>query len=121
MAKELKSDNSLLLNIRVKRNDSFYTFFTLYEDGQPFDFTGCSARMQVKDSDASDDVVLEILSADSEIILGDDSGVVTFDVPFSKMDMDAKTYVYDLEITKPDTRVETVVYGSFIVTSDTTR
>ena len=121
MAKELRSDQSIQLNIRVKRSDSFYTFFTLWEDGQPYDFTGCSARMQVKHADDSEEIVLSLSSDDSEIILGDDTGVVSFDVPHIRMDIDPKTYVYDLEVTKPDTRVETIVYGSFVVTPDTTR
>lgn len=78
----------------------------------PIDLTGRSARMQVRRQD-TDEMVLELTTANGRIGVLDNTGVVPFHIPADvlaaiPLEFDYETLVYDLEITHMDGSEEIV-------------
>lgn len=90
------------------------------DDDTPVDLTGATARMQLRSSVNSPQVVLELTSEDG--IAVDPAGKLTIQVaaPMTAL-MPAGLGVYDLEVSFPSEVVQTVIRGSYIVTPEVTR
>lgn len=88
----------------------------------PVDLTGCTARMQVRATLESPDVLLELTTTNGGIILGDADGTITRFM--SDTDTTALTWedgVYDLEVEFPGGDVRRLLCGDVIVSREITR
>lgn len=85
--------------------------------------TGYTARMQVRPSIDSEQVILSLTTENGRISVSGPEG--RFDMTVSAIDMtsiDAGKYVYDLEIIAPVSGVvDRLMQGSFIVRGEVTR
>jgi hypothetical protein len=63
-----------------------------------FDNSGWKARMQIRATYSSDNAVISLTSDDGEIVLGGNTGEITFTVSSTDMEDLVGKYVYDLEL-----------------------
>lgn len=143
-----------VVNFDVEQGATFNTGFFYYEpqrdssgdvildsDGRPvpdltapFDFTGCSARMQIRRKVADVEALVTATSlADPEqggqrIVLGGGTGRVDIELTdLDTMQLTGKSAVYDLEIEWPikpgqlRPHVERILKGTFTIDPNTTR
>lgn len=102
-----------------------YTMYTsggVVEYNAPVSLAGYSARMQIRSSVSSEVVLLELTSADSEIVINDEEKVITINIPaVESMELDFKTAVYSLEMIGPTGNVVTLVNGTVSLVKEVTR
>jgi hypothetical protein len=99
-------------------------------DGDPLDFTGFTARMQVRPAIDSPDVLVTLSTEDLSLIDGP-TGTLEFVLEDGQLDLviDAETtalfakanYFYDIEIVSPGGEVDSPLYGRFKVLPEVTR
>lgn len=90
--------------------------------GTPVNLTGYSARMQVRQSVASTDILLEMSTANNKISIDPSSGKIT--LIFSAATTAAITWKrgkYDLELTSADGTVTRLIEGQITVSQEITR
>lgn len=123
------------LLLETYRGDSFFQNLEWQDDaGNPIDLTGYSARMQIRRTKNSTDVILELTSAGytedasdppvpltSGIKLGGVDGTIGIVVMPVDAEIDTERNVYDVELTDTDGKVSTIVGGDYIVDQDVTR
>jgi hypothetical protein len=69
---------------------------------EPVDLTGCTARMQVRAEIDSVDVLLDLTTENSGIVLGGATGMVTVEVSATATSaIDWTSGVFDLEVSSP--------------------
>lgn len=88
----------------------------------PVDLTGCTARMQARESFESDVVLLGLTTENGGIILGGPSGEIRLHI--SAVDTAALSWrgaLYDLEIVFPDGTVIRRMQGKIVVSPEVTR
>ncbi len=91
-------------------------------NGVVFNLTGYDARMQVRETIESVDVVLELDVAAGRIVLGGVLGTIILEVTHQDTDaLLAGEYVYDLELISPADQVTRLIEGSFSVVAQVTR
>lgn len=123
------------LTLVAARNGSFRKDFTFSDDDGPLDFTGWSARMQVRASPGSTPAFLDINDASpspygSQILFIDltggqleiyisitDLGMLPSGNPVSN----PASFAYDLILTEPGGDADPFLQGAFIVTEGVTR
>lgn len=96
--------------------------------GTPVDLTGWDARMQVRATISSDDVILELTKDNGKITLGGPDGTIalllsgaeTAEIPLTNPDKEAK-YYYDLELVSPTGAIKRLIRGRFKVSPEVTR
>ena len=83
-----------------------------YLPGDPYDLTGCTARMQIRPTTISTDVWVTATTENDMITLGGVDGTITVDIPAEETDkIVAKKGAYDIEVEFPDGRVVRVMQG----------
>lgn len=88
----------------------------------PINLTGYTARMQVRETAASNTVVLELTTSNTRITLGGTAGTVTINVnAATTTSLTPGKYVYDLEVVSGGGEVTRLVEGNFIVKAEVTR
>lgn len=113
-----------LYDIKIYQGQAF-KLHLVWKDGAevPIDVTGYTARMQIRRSVRSSEVLFELSSAAGEgITLGTVNGVI--DLRISAEDSSAFTFrsgVYDLELTPPDGEVVRLIQGGVTVSPEVTR
>jgi len=91
-------------------------------DGTPLNLTGYTARMQLRASYTAPDVIVELTTENSRIIIIPLTGVVRLLLDASTTAaLVAKNYVYDLETVSPTGFVTRVLQGEAIVSPEVTR
>lgn len=108
-------------NMICPQGATFSQSMTVYLNDAYLDFTNYTARMQVRETHASDDFIAELTTENFNIVLDPAFGRIT-------LTLDAATttaftpgeYVYDLEIINGST-VDRIVEGKFIITPEVTR
>jgi hypothetical protein len=105
----------------VPQGATYTRTFTVTIDGVPWNFTGYSAAMMVRESFDSIEPVLSLTNFDGLTI--DDAGAITVTIPADVTDaLAAGSYVYDLEVTAPDETVTLLLpTAPFTVTPGVTR
>lgn len=102
-----------------------YTMYTsggVVEYNAPVDLAGYSARMQIRPSVSSEVVLLELTSADNEIVINDEDKVITINISATEsMGLDFKTAVYSLEMVGTTGNVVTLVNGTVSLVKEVTR
>lgn len=95
------------------------------DDAVPIDLNGDTSNlysfiMEVRLSDRSETIVL----SPTPTLSLNTTGLVTFSVPATDMDVESGLYVYDIQQTRKDgattLSVETLVYGTFKINEDVT-
>lgn len=112
--------------IYAVQNDTFlYEITAVDENNDPYDFSGATFEMEVKDAiegtqqvDITNDSVT--ITADIEGTAAGVSNVVQIQHTESDMDFAAGEYVYDIEMTRSDGAVITIQKGTFIMQGDVT-
>ena len=114
-------------DLNAKAGTTFRKVFT-YEDpnGDPMDFSGYSARMQLRAAYEDPAVVLELTTENGRIEFGPDAGQLSLyiadgDTTPLAPDYIKVNYVYDLELVAPNDDVLSPLYGKFIVKPEVTR
>ncbi len=88
----------------------------------PYNITGYTARMQVRETTAAAGVVLELTTANGRIALGGVAGTVTLTVSATTTAaVAAGRYVYDLELVSSAGVVTRLIEGNFIHRAEVTR
>jgi hypothetical protein len=88
----------------------------------PYNLTGFTARMQVRSTASSTDVILELTTANSRIVLGGAAGTVELIVAADVTTrLTPGLYVYDLELVSGGGEVTRLIEGNFNVKAEVTR
>jgi len=91
------------------------------EYNQPESLSGYTARMQIRSKISSADVLLELTSANSRIIIDDIAKTITINIPASVTEtLTFKTAVYSLELVS-GTIVTPLIYGNLKLDTEITR
>ena len=92
------------------------------EDASVFVLTGYTARMQVRRTKESSDVVLSLTTENGRLVITALTGVITLLVAAEDTaELDAASYVYDLEIESSAGEVTRMFRGKFKVSREVTR
>lgn len=107
-------------NIIADQGSNFDRVLT-YKDssGNPINLTSYNARMQIRTTITSDEVILEATTSNGYITLGGVLGTITIAIPANIMNFYG-SYSYDLEIFNGSTTTR-VVMGTFTVRAEVTR
>lgn len=115
------TENSLTVPELDSSNYTNYTSGGFIKYNQPEDLTGASARMQLRSSKTSVDILAELTTENNYIKIDTVSGVVALELPESvTKEFTFKKAVYSLEILIEGI-VTTVLTGSFRVEPEITR
>jgi hypothetical protein len=90
--------------------------------GNPVNMTGYTARMQIRKSVSSDEVLLELTTANGKLSIAPSTGTVT--MIFSATTTAAITWTrgkYDLEVVSYDGTVTRLIEGEITVSKEITR
>lgn len=90
------------------------------EDGAGVDLTGYSARMQMRTSVSSPDVVLELSTTNGRISIDNDNSQIVLAIASADTEDLTGTGVYDLELFN-GSLVERLIEGSYTVIAEVTR
>lgn len=91
-------------------------------NGVLLDLTDYTARMQARVSYASGTTVLNMTTANSQIVLGGTAGTIVLKLTASQTAaLTAGVYVYDLELVSPSGEVTRLLEGTITVTPEVTR
>lgn len=91
--------------------------FAIEEDSSDFNFNDYDGLLQAKDSDGN--VVVELTSADSEIVY--DGNIATIKFPSTKTNITVGDYDYDLQFThKTSGKIYTPLFGVLTIKDQTT-
>ena len=106
-------------NIVADQGATFNLNFTIDTDGTPWNLTGYTFAMMVKESTASTSDYLD-LPTDGTVTMNS-SGEVSITVPAAKMTtIPAGRWYYDIELTAPNATVTRILEGRFIVNPQVT-
>jgi hypothetical protein len=95
--------------------------FTASQDGTALNWTGYSARMQVRDSSDATAVLLSLTNG-SGITLGGTAGTIAVAVTNAQSAaISAGSYAYDLELISGSSAVTRFLQGAFNVSGNVTR
>lgn len=83
-----------------------------YLPGDPYDLTGCTARMQIRSKVTDTEPLVRATTENNMIQLGADQGTVNVLIPAEETDkIITKRAVYDIEVEFPDGRVVRLMQG----------
>lgn len=85
------------------------------------DLTGYSARMQVRETAESEDIIID-LSDDGSIEVDEEHGIISLEIPAAiTTELPVGSWKYDIELETADGIVYCPLYGTFKVTGEVTR
>lgn len=98
-------------------------FYFIWGGSTPIDITGYTARMQVRKSINSSEIMASFTVANSRISIGTTDGRVdvTMDADDSASEFEVGNWVYDMELESPAGKVYLPFSGKFIVKGEVTR
>lgn len=116
--------NPAKLDLEIYRGSVFRKGFQwiIQSTGVAMDLTGCSIRMQIKESTCSETPLIELNTDNGRIVIVSAiDGKWTVEIlPVDTATIAAIRYVYDMDITFPSGDVFTVCRGIIKVTEDVT-
>ncbi len=108
------------LKLTIEQGSTFRKLFT-WKAGVPVDLTGCTARMQIRETIPSSVVLHSLTTENGGITLGGVAGTIALLIPATATAAFAWTSgVWDLEIVN-GTEVTRLLYGPVVVTQEVTR
>lgn len=88
----------------------------------PWDLTGCTARMQIRPSIASPEVIHSLTTENGGLTIDGAEGVIMVEIDaVTTAAFDFKAAVYDLELEKPDGDVIRLIEGKVKLSLEVTR
>ncbi len=103
-----------VIDFDIWRGATFNVEVTLYTDGagtEPWDLTGYTALMEIRDQPGDEDPIF-VLSTDDDTITLDSEGVITLNIEANDTaTLTWKRGVYDLLITSPSGKTDPVLWG----------
>lgn len=114
-------------DMKCKAGTTFRKIFTFKDSNENLiDFTGYSARMQLRTSYDASTPTLELTSDNDGIVIDGTAGTVALfisdqDTSSLAPDFIKINYVYDLELIAPNEDVLSPIYGKFTVSPEVTR
>lgn len=110
-------------NFIMEQGATFKRTITITDDtGTPWDLTGYSARMQIRNTIDAASTELDISTTSGEITLTPASGIVTVEVPATDTaNLTFDTAVYDLEIEDGSGFVWRIIQGTVTLNKEVTR
>jgi len=118
------------IDLTIYKGSTFRAGFNLEENGLPFDLSGWSARMQIRESVDSDVVVLELTTENGGITFTkttSNDGTVTsagyqlYLSPAQTADVTVSGGVYDIELVDVEGDVGRIQSGSVMFDPEVTR
>lgn len=108
-------------DLRIEQG-AYYTCPLELSDGDdtPLDLTGYTARMQVRKSVGSSEVLLELTTANGRLVIEGSTVRIVLSAEVTAA-ITWRQGVYDLELVPPDGKVERLVQGSVVVSPEVTR
>lgn len=108
-------------NIRCDQGADFnLTFVVTDDEDTPYDWTGCTARMQVRREVDSNSVLVELTTANGRIVLGAE-GEITLTMDAATTAGITRSGVYDIEVVTASGQVNRPLRGDFILDPEVTR
>ncbi len=108
--------------LKIEQGTNYRKPFVMKRDGTPVNFTGCTARMQVRESVDSADILLELTTENGGIEIEGAEGKVTLVFkPDDTVDKAWRMGVYDVEITDSNGDVTRFLQGVITVSPEVTR
>ena len=86
-----------------------------------WDFTGYTARMQVRRMVDSSTILISLTTENGRITLGGPTGVIELNISAADTSTLSNSGVYDLEIVSPTGFVSRVLQGNFALSQEVTR
>lgn len=109
------------LNLPVEQGANFIKSFTLKDSKRrPINLTGYTARMQVRPSVASEQVIVELSTANGKIVITPLIGLVKLQLTAAETQV-LSSGVYDLELVDASGFVIRLLEGKFTVSPEVTR
>jgi LEA14-like dessication related protein len=108
------------LNLVCPQGTTFLKTFRVYDENDaPFDLTGYTAAMQVRDKYSSANYLFQVTTGNGITIV---DNIITVEVHYSVTTTFLEgDYVWDIEITSPTDKRDRVLQGIFMVTPEVTR
>lgn len=107
--------------IRAKQGATLRRSFRPSTDGEAWDFTGYAARMQVRTTVESTEVVLGATTEDGGFSFPTVNQIDLFVSAETLAEVAAGSYVYDIELVAPGGDVIDFLFGTFVVKAEVTR
>lgn len=110
-------------NLTVYQGASFtdQVFWKTGDPVQPVDMTGATARMQIRKTVKSTEVLFELTTENSRVTLGPEGSILLSIDPETTAGFDWGSGVYDLEIRFANGFVRRFMEGTVIVSAEVTR
>jgi hypothetical protein len=112
-------------NFEEEQGDNFYVpLVWMDENEKRVPLTGYTARMQLRASADSEEIVLELNTENDRIVIDDTEDEETILLQITAEDMaaiPAGTYKYDLEMVNGDDFTTKIIKGKFKVVAEVTR
>ena len=112
-----------IYNLTIEQGATFDRLMTVNKpDGDPRDFSGYTARMQIRrEKDSTGAAAIELTDANGRIELGGALGTVRLLLTAADTASLTRGGVYDIELIAPDTTVERLLKGKVILDEEVTR
>ena len=107
--------------IKINQGATLRIPFTWRSNGLPIDITGFTARMQIRKTVASSEVIHELSTENGGIILGDDGAFLIYISDSVTETFNFTTAVYDLEFVNLDGDVIRLLEGAVQLSLEVTR
>ncbi len=109
-------------NFVCEQGATFEKVLTLRDaDGELYDFTGCSARMQVRKDPKATETLISLTTENGRLTLGGAAGTIEFFIEADDTSAIARDGVYDLEVETAGGYVYRVLKGRFDLDPEVTR
>lgn len=114
---------AITYDFRIEQGATFALKFAKKDQaGTPIALTSYTARMQVRSSVASPDVMLELTTANNRLVIDEAAGIVAINLlATDTADITWRKGVYDLELEAPDGTVTRLVEGVITISREVTR
>ena len=107
--------------LKVEQGTDLQKWFRKTVAGVPADFTGYTARMQVRENYDSGDVLLELTTENGGLVFDALDGKITLVfTPEMTAGKDWRRAIYDIELTDPSGKVSRFLQGSFCISPEVT-
>jgi hypothetical protein len=112
------------LDITIEKGATFSLRLTRRNpDSTPLDLTGCTARMQIRQSVAAPEVLLELTTVNGKIVIDGPAGTIDLEISATETAalVATKPGRYDLEVVDALGKVKRLVEGSVGFSAEVTR
>ena len=111
-----------MYRLRLKKGDDYRKDFYLKDSaGAAVDLTGCSFKMQIRESFSSD-VLVELSTENGKIESDAENGhIVLVFIPADTSDASWKKAIYDIELKNSTDEIQTIISGTVDLYAEVTK